>query len=162
MNGEKHIMHIIVEKQWHNQVLNLKSLNHFPTLINFIFCMESDGDSIPKSPKLSLSLTVPLTSRTGSIPCDHEEWGGPRSGPSSAPVRGLCLYQASSTGGRCNLVRFGSPEPGLLTSSYKVCPTKEKWPLTHFSKPACWAHFIFIHVYTSKIYLCPSLTTAFI
>ena len=25
----------------------------------------------------------------------------------------LCLYQASSRGGGCNLARFGSPEPGL-------------------------------------------------
>ena len=35
---------------------------------------------------------------------------GPRSGPPSAPaLHILCLYQASSMVGGCNLARFGSP-----------------------------------------------------
>ena len=45
--------------------------------------------------------------RTGSVPCDREEWGrGPQSRPPS--------------GGGCNLARFWSPEPGLNLPCFKV------------------------------------------
>ena len=55
--------------------------------------------------------------RTDSVPCDREEWKGVREADLRARQReahNLCLYQASSRGGGCNLARFGSPEPGLL------------------------------------------------
>ena len=44
--------------------------------------------------------------------CDREEWEEVREAEVLC-LYNLCLYQASSRGGGCNLARFGSPEPGL-------------------------------------------------
>ena len=49
--------------------------------------------------------------RTGSVPCDHEGvFGGPRSGPPSAPARGFSL--ATSEGGSQRMVVSSEQELG--------------------------------------------------
>ena len=49
-----------------------------------------------------------ISCRIGSVPCDHERLRGLRSEAPSTPVGGLSALRDG-----CNLVRFGSPEPGL-------------------------------------------------
>ena len=61
-------------------------------------------------------------SRTGSVPCDRGVGKVVREADLLPPSANLCLYQASSRGGGCNLARFGSPEPGLGFSSQIKAP----------------------------------------
>ena len=75
--------------------------------------------------------------RTSSVPCMTTR--GSRT-PECTSMN-LCLYQACSVGGGCNLARFGSPEPGLGATCI--------WNAYHAHKKI---HLILVFVKDSGLY----------
>ena len=65
-------------------------------------------------PAQYLEHTCGLRVELAQYPVTTKGWGGGLSVKWTSKRTSLCLFQDSSTGGGCNLARFGSPEPGLI------------------------------------------------
>ena len=71
----------------------------------------------------TLTITGSNPQELAQFPVTARSGGGVREADLRARhviTHNLCLYQASSRGGGCNLARFGSPEPGLEPTNFSL------------------------------------------